>query len=116
MDCMNSEVSSENHPACGGGDSAVKWGGASSGYSGGYVTGDVVTHPGDRGLPYAMVPTQVPQQSGFAGYSAEGAAGFTGYAGPQSQYGHGQSGRNVNPIASCPEEPPPNYTEAMNHG
>ena len=114
MDSMNSEGSSENHPACGGGDNAVKWGGASSGYSGGYVSGGAVNPGETQGLPYAMVPTQVPEQAGFAGYQVTGGHEYAGYGGGLTGYAAQMQGGNVNIMANAPEEPPPSYSESLN--
>ncbi|XP_005098886.1 uncharacterized protein LOC101848969 [Aplysia californica] len=125
MDCMNSEVSSESHPACG--DTSRKWGGAvdytpadSRNPGAGFTTGEVVnpSDPYNQQLPYAMIPTQVPEQAGFVGYQSGvgGDGGLAGYsAGPGrhpsgSEQHQQQQHRHYNPMS--PEDPPPAYTDA----
>ena len=80
-DCYNSEVSTECHPATA--STGAKWGGAGVYSAGencdvnnavlgaGFSSGEMVT-PGEQGshpLPYAMIPTQVPEAQGFRGYA-----------------------------------------------
>ncbi|XP_076448605.1 uncharacterized protein LOC143285235 [Babylonia areolata] len=89
-DCYKSEVSTECHPAAASG--GVRWGGA-GGYSsavtsdvnrsvmGAGFTGEVVV-PDDGSsepLPYALIPSQVPEAQGFRGYAPIEAASAQGY-------------------------------------
>lgn len=90
-DCYKSEVSTECHPASAAG--APKWGGA-GGYSaaagfdvhdpvlGAGFTGEVIQlqDVASHALPYALVPSEVPEAQGFRGYGpAETADGVGGY-------------------------------------
>ena len=142
MDCMNSEVSSDSHPASSG--DTPKWGGASNysragGGQGGrdsaYVT--EVVNPDDlrnAPLPYSMVPTQIPESGEFRGYQTSGGnsgmAGYSattpsapspaaGYSATSSLSGYGANdrsgnhGRHYNPGER--DDPPPAYSEAAGH-
>ncbi|GFR59963.1 hypothetical protein ElyMa_000066900 [Elysia marginata] len=139
MDCMNSEVSSDSHPASTGG--APKWGGATnyrrSGYGEGgtdaaYVSEEVnINDPRHAPLPYSMVPTQIPESGEFRGYQTgdtgnihSGMAGYTssnpsappvmaGYAAGPSTNSGGGHGRHYNPAER--DDPPPSYSEAYGH-
>ncbi|GFO44172.1 nuclear respiratory factor 1 [Plakobranchus ocellatus] len=89
MDCMNSEVSSESHPACG--DNTPKWGGAANYHRAGGGEGGTdscyvseVVHPSDlrnAALPYSMIPTQLPDPAEFRGYQSGGGGGGGGSSG-----------------------------------
>ncbi|RUS87960.1 hypothetical protein EGW08_004238 [Elysia chlorotica] len=141
MDCMNSEVSSESHPASM--SAAPKWGGATN-YNragegqGGTHSGFVseVINPSDlrnAPLPYSMVPTQIPDAAEFRGYQASGdgsgMAGYSsvtpsapsgagGYGSDPRQAGYsenasGNHGRHYNPADR--QDPPPSYRESLQH-
>lgn len=132
-DCYNSEVSSENHPACA--EKQPKWGGAvgytSANYSGmnsGFQTGERVELNEQQSLPYAMIPHGVPESAGFQGYSTGVTERENSYQNQPSQvsYSEGDSlmqgnlnsrhggARNYNPVE--PEEPPPAYHDTVTHG
>lgn len=123
-DCYNSEVSSENHPACA--DKQYRWGGA-DGYTGvnpsapnaGFTTGERVELT-QQHLPYTMIPTGVPASGGFQGYSLAGQGGdgqpsgglaYQGSTRSNASYG---GSMHYNPVE--PQEPPPTYSEAAARG
>lgn len=128
MDCYNSEVSSECPAAAG--SSGARWGGA-GGYTaaasfnpnnrvlGSGFTAEVVI-PTDRenqGLPYAMIPSQVPEVHGFSGYTPVTQASYGGTDSVGGRWGEAPRGRmpgaHVN-ATSVPfrqeDEPPPSYS------
>ncbi|KAK7102973.1 annexin A7-like [Littorina saxatilis] len=104
-DCYKSEVSTESHPATAA-SSAPKWGGA-GGYTGvassnvndrvlgaGFTGEVVIPTDGGEPLPYAMIPSQVPEAQGFRGYGSAEPTGPQGYGSGQPTapqgYGSGQ--------------------------
>ena len=133
-DCYNSEVSTSTHPACGGN----KWGG-SDGFHGtasqdintsvmqsSHTFGETV-NPGNQGLPYAMISSQIQTEHQFVGYQSTPETNTAGYPSgdqPQPQMNRydggglqrGGGGMHVNPLEDAPEEPPPSYNEALRTG
>ncbi|CAL1526532.1 unnamed protein product [Lymnaea stagnalis] len=101
MDCMNSEVSSDTNPACGG--TTPKWGGATN-----YTTNEVRV---PSSLPYSVNP-HLQEGSGFIGYQAAGypapaATNDGSRLGPEA----GQFQRHFSPFDQ--EPPPPPYEAAV---
>ncbi|ESO99733.1 hypothetical protein LOTGIDRAFT_173571 [Lottia gigantea] len=94
-DCYNSEVSSENHPACASGShsGAHKWGGSDMGYASN--TYGQAIDINNQAPAYSMIPVQVNDDPGFQGYSTGSASG---------------PGAHYNPVQDS-QEPPPAYSD-----
>lgn len=141
MDCMNSEVSSESHPASM--SATPKWGGAINYQRGGQGEGGTdscfiseqvnINDLRNAPLPYSMIPTQIPESGEFRGYQTGGAdhvhGGVSGYSStnataPPSLEGYSahsnaagfstnnSGGQGRHYNPAERDDPPPSYSEA----